>query len=136
MSRLGSRKKEAMKQIENGHRKANDRRSGSRGSNIRLPEWNKTERNTPGVSSPLPDNQALATIKTERPFRFPLTNAHRNEKYTEPIRSNPDLHTERFVFPDLEKTPQARLLAALAPPEIFSLRVLSTAPAEIMPSAL
>jgi hypothetical protein len=82
-----------MTHIENSGRKANDRRSGTRGSNIRLPEWNKTERNTPGVSSPLLDNQALATIKTERPFRFPLTNARRNEKYTEPIRSNPDLHT-------------------------------------------
>jgi hypothetical protein len=42
-----------MKQIENSNRKADDLGSVRRGPNIRLPEWNKTERNTPGVSSPL-----------------------------------------------------------------------------------
>ena len=91
--RPGSRKKDAMRQIKNSDRKANHPGSGCHGSNTRLHEWNKTERNTLGVSSPLLDHQALATIKTERPFRFPLTNARRHGKYTEPIRGNPNLHT-------------------------------------------
>jgi hypothetical protein len=66
----------------------------SHSPNTLMPKWNKTERNTPGVSSPLLDNQALPTRKTERPFHFPFTNAHRSEKSSELIRSNPNLHAQ------------------------------------------